>query len=190
VIRRIAKADFVKGRWRNGRGVSWDIASDQSFSQSGEFGWRLAMAEIAESGPFSVYGAVDRVFTLLSGKGLDLLFAGGSKIAVGQPFVPHSFACDVAADCELRDGPCAALNLFTAREKWRAEVDVTAVDGEVPLPRGVRLLFALQGDVSVRQGHVMALAEGDAADVLTDEPAVASGDKAMLYTARLIPQGI
>jgi uncharacterized protein len=181
-VRHIPKASFSKGLWRNGRGVSWDIASDRPFTQDGDFGWRFAVAEIAASGPFSIYGAVDRVFTLIAGKGVDLQFAGGKTLAVHHCFVPHTFACDVPTQCTLRNGSAQALNLFTTREKFRTEVTVIDVDGQVSLPAGATLLFALRGDIKMED---ITLAAGDAAELDRAMQHRMTGNHAIVYAARV-----
>jgi uncharacterized protein len=52
---------FREGRWRNGLGVSWDIASEPPGSGMDDFGWRFAIARIDADVPFSHYPQVDRV---------------------------------------------------------------------------------------------------------------------------------
>jgi environmental stress-induced protein Ves len=185
-MRHIPSSDFIKGLWRNGRGVSWDIASDRPFSQNADFGWRFAIAEIAASGPFSVYGPVDRVFTLLEGDGLTLTFANGRKLQAHRPHVPLAFPCDIATDCALKGGPCRALNLFTARGTWNANVRVVTLE-RVPLPvPDASLIFALQGDVVIEtQTRRLTLSQGDAAELAGREQASLSGDGAKAYVASL-----
>ena len=63
-MRIIRKSEFAEGRWRNGMGVSWDIASDPPGTEA--FGWRFAIARIDADVPFSHYPEVDRIFTLLA----------------------------------------------------------------------------------------------------------------------------
>lgn len=153
----IRRADFREGRWRNGMGVSWDIAEEPP--GTAEFGWRFATARIDADVPFSLYPNVDRVFTLISGDGLSLDFAGLPPLNVGRRFVPHRFACDVATSCRLRGGPCQALNLFTRRGQWAATAQVFSSGADLSHD-GPILLFALQGAADV---NGMALGEGDAA---------------------------
>lgn len=50
-MRIIRKSEFIEGRWRNGMGVSWDIASGPASSEG--FGWRFATALIERDVPFS-----------------------------------------------------------------------------------------------------------------------------------------
>ena len=178
-MRIIRRPDFVEGRWRNGMGVSWDIASDPPGVD--DFGWRFAIARIDADVPFSNYPEVDRIFTLIEGNGLDLDFEGRSGLAVHHRFVPHPYPCDVPTFCRLRDGPCRALNLFTRRGRWRAVADILSSGGEIAHP-GPILLFALQGAADVN-GH--ALAEGDAAIA---PHAIAADTEGFLYAARLFAQ--
>ena len=175
-MRIIRKADFVEGRWRNGMGVSWDIASDPPGVD--DFGWRFAIARIDADVPFSNYPHVDRVFTLIEGNGLDLAFEGQPGLAVHRRFVPHHYPCDLPTFCYLRDGPCRALNLFTRRGRWRADADILSSGAEIA-HTGPVLLFALQGAADV-DGH--ALAEGDAA-IAADN--VTADSEGFLYAARL-----
>ena len=178
-MRIIRKTDLVEGRWRNGMGVSWDIASDPPGSDA--FGWRFAIARIDVDVPFSNYPGVDRIFTLIEGNGLDLAFEGHRSLAVHRRFVPHPYPCDVPTFCRLRDGPCRALNLFTRRGAWRATADVISNGAEITHP-GPILFFALQGAADVN-GQV--LREGDAA-VAAD--GVAANTEGFLYAARLSRQ--
>ena len=184
-MRLIPQSTYVKGMWRNGRGISWDIASDAPFSQAGAFGWRLAIAEIAASGPFSLYGPVDRIFTLLDGDGVDLEFEGGKHLAVHDALVPHYFPCDVPTHCTLKQKVSRALNLFTARGAWTARAEFISVDGTCTLPTGTTLLYAVKGDATV---NGITLHEGDAAELAPDEHCFAAGSSATLYAATLIPE--
>ncbi|MCA3555601.1 HutD family protein [Aestuariivirga sp.] len=176
----IRKSEFVEGRWRNGMGVSWDIASEPASAEG--FGWRFATALIERDAPFSLYPGVDRVFTLFEGDGLDLDFTSEAgaplSLAVPRLFAPYPFASDVPAFCRLRQGPCRALNLFTRRERWSAAADVVSGGADIAHP-GPILLFALKGAAAV-DGH--ALAEGDAA-IAADEATV--GTEGFVYVARL-----
>jgi environmental stress-induced protein Ves len=175
-MRIIRRSDLVEGRWRNGMGVSWDIASDPPGVD--DFGWRFAIARIDADVPFSHYPQVDRIFTLIEGNGLDLAFEGHRSLAVHRRFVPHPYPCDVPTFCHLRDGPCRALNLFTRRGRWRATADILSSGADLA-HAGPMLLFALAGAADVN-GH--ALAEGDAA-IAADN--VTADTEGFLYAARL-----
>lgn len=182
-MRIIRSHQFREGRWRNGMGVSWDIASEASHEEG--FGWRFAIARIDADVPFSVYPGVDRVFTLFEGGGLDLDLdagvEGATSLSLGRLYVPYPFACDVPARCRLRAGPCRALNLFTRRQMWTATADVLPGEAEIAHD-GPILLFALKDAASLDGA---ALGQGDAA--ITEGLATAATG-GLLFVARLSPQ--
>lgn len=174
---------YIRGQWRNGRGVSWEIASD---GEADDFGWRMALAEIGGDAPFSPYPGVDRVFTLLSGDGLDLDVAGIGTLTVAERFAPVAFPGEAETRCRLRGGACRALNLFTNRKRFAAQVTIHETGGPRAVGHhGLTLLFALSG-VAVLDGE--ALAEGDAAQLLGTAQATLAG-RAKLYEARLNAEG-
>lgn len=172
----IRQKDLREGRWRNGMGVSWDIASDPPGSE--DFGWRFAIARIDQDVPFSNYPDVDRIFTLVEGNGLDLDFEGRPGLAVHQLFVPHPYPCDVKTYCRLVDGPCRALNLFMRRGAWRASVAVLSSAGEIT-HEGPILLFGLEGESTVN-GEVLGAGDSCIADTH-----VSTSTAGFLYAAKL-----
>ena len=178
-MRVIRRHEMKEGRWRNGMGVSWDIAAFPEGSADGTFGWRFALARIEQDVPFSHYPETDRYFTLVEGDGLDLAFEGRPPLAVAEPFVPHHYPCDVSTFCRLRGGPCIALNLFLRRGGWNAAVEVVQGDRIID-HAGPVLLFALDGPARIDGRD---LARGDAA-VLQGGAAVAA-ENSHLYVARL-----
>lgn len=175
-MRIIRSHEFSEGRWRNGMGVSWDIASDPPGAE--DFGWRFATARIERDVPFSDYPGVDRIFTLIAGDGLALDFADGNRLDVAKRFVPHPFACDVASFCRLNGGPCMALNLFMRREQWTADAAILSSGAEITHD-GPILLFALEG---AADADGLALREGDAA---VTGGHVRTDTEGFLYAARL-----
>jgi environmental stress-induced protein Ves len=175
-MRIIRKEEYREGRWRNGMGVSWDIAAD--VASGDDFGWRFALARIDADVPFSAYPGVDRVFTLIEGGGLALDLEGGPTLVVDRLHVPHPFPGDVAVRCRLRAGPCRALNLFTRRDSWSATADVLSSGAEIAHD-GPILLFALSGAADVNGA---ALGQGDAA-VVADF--ARTGTEGFLFVARL-----
>lgn len=170
--------EFREGRWRNGMGVSWDIASASTDGE--DFGWRLAIARIDADVPFSVYPGVDRIFTLFEGGGLDLDLEETGTLACHSLYVPYPFPGDVPARCRLRAGPCRALNLFTRRESWSAAVEVVTSPTDITHD-GPVLLFALRGAANVNGA---ALAMGDAA---VAEGRVSLKTEGSLFAATLLP---
>ena len=71
-MRLIAFSHLVATPWKNGGGVTRQIAIDPPGSGLDDFGWRLSTAEVAQDGPFSRFDGVDRQLHILAGEGLDL----------------------------------------------------------------------------------------------------------------------
>ena len=181
MLRLIRQSEMVEGPWRNGMGVSWEIASHRELNAA-EFSWRFAKARIDRDVPFSIYPGMDRVFMQISGNGLDLEFEGGHRIEVHQSNVPHAFPCDIPLTCKLRDGPCFDLNLFTARGKYQALPSVLNLSGMegIDLTGVEAVFFALQGKVILSgQGGAITLQEGDAATAKLEQTISAAGSAAL-----------
>jgi environmental stress-induced protein Ves len=58
--------------WKNGGGVTREIACHPPQAGMQNFDWRISIAHIASDGDFSVFAGVDRVITLLEGGGVQL----------------------------------------------------------------------------------------------------------------------
>ncbi len=177
----IPRTSFREGRWRNGQGVSWDIASAGA---EPEFTWRFALARIDGDVPFSHYPGIDRIFTLVEGGGLDLEVSGIGTLGVTERFVPTFFPGDADCACRLHHGPCTALNLFLQRSRCKAEVIIHQSADEIAVGHdGASLLFVLQGSVLLPNGSLQA---GDAAQLDAEARFTPQGE-AMVYEARLLP---
>ena len=187
MLRLIRQSEMLEGPWRNGMGVSWEIASHKEHGAS-EFSWRFAKARIDRDVPFSIYPGVDRVFMQISGNGLDLEFEGGQVLTVHESNVPHAFACDVPLTCKLRDGPCFDLNLFTARGVYEAQASVIKLSGmeTLDLSNIEAVYFALEGSVVLSgQGGAVQLQAGDAAVASMVQVMSIAGNTATLFVGVL-----
>jgi environmental stress-induced protein Ves len=187
MLRLIRQSEMTEGPWRNGMGVSWEIASHKT-PGAAEFSWRFAKARIDRDVPFSIYPGIDRVFMQISGNGLDLEFDGGYVLQVHESNVPHAFPCDVPLNCKLRDGPCFDLNLFTARGVYQAEASVLKLNGmeSIDLSGVEAVFFALEGSVVLSgQGGAVQLQMGDAAVATLEQVVSIAGNAASLFVGVL-----
>jgi environmental stress-induced protein Ves len=187
MLRLIRQSEMTEGPWRNGMGVSWEIASHRE-PGAADFSWRFAKARIDRDVPFSIYPGVDRVFMQISGNGLDLEFEGGRVLQVHESNVPHAFACDIPLTCKLRDGPCFDLNLFTARGVYEAQASVLKLSGMemLDLSNVEAVFFALEGSVVLSgQGGAIQLQAGDAAVATMEQGVGVAGNAATLFVGVL-----
>jgi len=65
--------DYRRIPWKNGAGVSVDIAVGEGESEI----WRFGRTPITTDGPFSDYSGFDRLQVLVAGRGLVLQTPGG-----------------------------------------------------------------------------------------------------------------
>ena len=149
----VRRADLVPQPWKNGGGVTREIAAHPPGSGLEDFDWRLSMAEIASDGPFSAFPGIDRTLTVIEGAGLSLDFGAG---AVDLPaFRPLGFPGEAPVTARLRGGPITDLNVMTRRAALSHAVRV--LPPGVPIPAGTAALVALTGGTAGGQ----AVSPGD-----------------------------
>jgi uncharacterized protein len=155
MIKIIRQNEYKEGRWRNGMGISWEIASDKE-EGAADFSWRFAKAQIDNDVPFSIYPGMDRVFMMLEGGGIDLEFEGGNVLEVHEKWVPHQFSCDVPLFCRLRGGPSLDLNLFVDRKKFGVEAEVTALSSTLQQDSDAHrtIIYVLAGECQINHNSI------------------------------------
>lgn len=107
--------------WKNGGGLTSEIAAYPPGSSIDNFGWRISTALVTAPGPFSVFEGIDRSLTVLEGK-LALQFAEDNHEVILEPCQSHNFAGDVAVTGVPLGGPVRDLNVMVRRGEWQAEV--------------------------------------------------------------------
>jgi environmental stress-induced protein Ves len=161
--------EYRRERWRNGLGWTREIHAQAATGKSGDWAWRLSIAEIEHDAPFSAFPGVERELVLLSGNGLRLRFVDGEVRELHPPHDKLRFAGERAVSGELLDGPTQDFNLM-----WRRDL-VEAQLWHRPLV-GPMVVFAEPGTVWAI--HLLA---GQAR--FADEsglPELAAGDTALL----------
>lgn len=149
MLRVLRAADRTATAWKNGGGVTREIAASPGGSGTGDFTWRVSLAEVATDGPFSTFPGIDRTLTLLQGAGMDLTVAGAHRL-VDERFAPQDFAGDAPTDCRLLDGPVVNFNVMYRRGAVTA--DVAVVRGRLAVGAPVHetlLVVALEGPAAL-----------------------------------------
>ncbi|MFJ2742231.1 HutD family protein [Streptomyces sp. NPDC087440] len=139
-------ADRVAVPWKNGGGITREIAARPQEATGEGFGWRVSLAEVAADGPFSAFPGVDRVLTMVEGDGMDLALEGIGPRRVDTRFVPQHFPGDVPTGCRLLGGSVVNLNVMHRRgSSYGAEVEVVTGDVVIGAPQdgGTRLALPL-----------------------------------------------
>ncbi|MGW7265839.1 HutD/Ves family protein [Streptomyces sp. NPDC054842] len=134
--------------WRNGGGVTREIAAWPPGADMTDFVWRVSLAEVGADGPFSAFPGVDRTLTVVEGAGMDLT-VGGERRLVDTRHVPRHFRGDVPTHCRLIAGPVVNLNVMWRRDCGRPAPTVAVVRGHLALPAAPVLVVALDGTAEV-----------------------------------------
>jgi environmental stress-induced protein Ves len=146
----IRQSSFKAIPWKNGGGVTHEALRVPA--DGPEFRWRVSIATIAASGPFSDFSGYRRHLTLLRGAGMQLQFADGTEANLSEDGAHVAFDGGLAAHCELLAGPCTDLNLMVSAALPAPRVRVQSLVSELTLeaaPRALLLVFAIAGAVVI-----------------------------------------
>jgi len=97
--------------WRNGGGVTRELAM---WPDAGDWAWRMSVADVDQSGPFSKFEGIERWFAVLEGAGVQLAVAGVPHRMTAAD-APLFFDGGAVTDCELIDGKTRDFNLMVRR---------------------------------------------------------------------------
>ncbi|MBN2739437.1 MAG: HutD family protein [Rhodobacteraceae bacterium] len=128
----LSRHDLNAQPWKNGGGLTWEIAAFPEGAGFEDMAWRLSMAEVARDGAFSAFAGIDRTLTLLSGAGMVLEFAQGRSITLDTNAPPLSFPGEAAIHARLCDGPILDLNIMTRRGVCAHRVETLALPSRLP----------------------------------------------------------
>jgi uncharacterized protein len=141
----LTSADYRSVPWKNGGGVTTDIASDGDV-------WRFSRTPITAPGPFSDYAGFDRRQVLITGRGLVLQTPDG-EIDVRRPFRPVRFAGETPITSRLEAGPVEVLNLMGERARVRLELTVLEAGETRRLGRGLHIAYCPEGEARLQLGN-------------------------------------
>jgi environmental stress-induced protein Ves len=143
VFRLIAPSQYRRMPWKNGGGVTEEIATHPEGAGLESFDWRVSIAEVARDGPFSIFSGTERTITLIDGAGMRLS-SGRRDVVLRTPFEPYAFDGEDPIDCALLSGPVRDFNAMVRRE--RARGSVAAVRARTTIETAdFRLVFAAIG---------------------------------------------
>ena len=121
--RLIRSGDLKPAPWKNGGGVTSEIAIFPTDATVETFNWRVSLAQVASSGPFSRFPGIDRTLSVLAGHGLRLEVDGYSAITLDTTSPPFAFPGNVATTASLLDGPIVDFNVMTRRGRFTHVVE-------------------------------------------------------------------
>ncbi|HMI76670.1 MAG TPA: HutD family protein [Steroidobacteraceae bacterium] len=159
----IRQSSFTATPWRNGGGITYEA---MRVPPGGDpFLWRVSVAHIDSSGPFSDFAGYSRSMVLLRGAGLTLKFGNGEQRVLQKIGDSAAFDGAMPTQCELLQGPCVDLN-FMSSKSLRADARIVRLDqGPTALSApDSALIFSLEAPLLL-DGDA-----GDAGDAVRLEP--------------------
>jgi environmental stress-induced protein Ves len=121
----IRKSSFTATPWKNGGGITYEAMRVPAGGDP--FQWRVSVAHIDSSGPFSDFAGYSRSMVLLRGLGLTLKFRNGEQRVLQKIGDSAVFDGAMPTHCELLQGPCVDLN-FMASKSLRADARIIRLD--------------------------------------------------------------
>ncbi|POR52132.1 hypothetical protein B0G62_105100 [Paraburkholderia eburnea] len=182
-------ADLVASPWKNGGGITREIALGGSPEA---FAWRVSVADVAQAGPFSRFEGVARTLVLLDGAGMVLDQTGAAARAhtLAKPLDVVHFDGEAPISARLIDGPTRDFNLMVRRDVARATFEIWRESTSRDVQGETALLYCASGTANVRVngGEPVALATGDTLRIDTTDKARSvrietQGDGALLAIA-------
>jgi uncharacterized protein len=132
--------------WKNGAGITREIAVSPAGASPETFDWRISVAEVERDAPFSPFPGIDRCIVLLRGAGMLLRGADGDLVhRLDRRHEPFHFSGDLPLDATLLGGPSTDFNVMTRRGRFRAEVTPQSGEGLLP-PGEAGLLLCSEGE--------------------------------------------
>ncbi|MDG9788991.1 HutD/Ves family protein [Brucella anthropi] len=136
--------------WKNGGGVTVEIAVHPEGASVDNFDWRISMATVASDGPFSIFPGIDRTLSVLEGDGI-LLDVEGQQSTLTCESVPLFFAADAQSSARLIGSAITDLNVMTRRGRFAHMVRRLPVNGTTLTQANgnLVLLFCAEGQIDL-----------------------------------------
>ncbi|MFQ0816027.1 HutD-family protein [Brucella anthropi] len=155
--------------WKNGGGITVEIAIHPQAASVEDFDWRLSMATVAGDGPFSVFPGIDRTLSVLEGEGI-VLDIEGQATPLTRESAPLAFAADARVSARLIDKAITDLNVMTRRGRFTHMVQRLPVNGTT-----LTLISGNPVHLFCAEGQIDLISAGKTAQVETHDCAVMTG---------------
>jgi hypothetical protein len=139
--------------WKNGGGLTREVAVHPRGSDLDGFDWRISIAEIRAAGPFSLFPGIDRRMAVVSGA-LSLAIDGRPPVTLTPESDAVGFPGDVPAFAEPLGAPVTDLNVMTRRARCTASLTRQFARASAVLEaRADSTLIVALADLVVRRGE-------------------------------------
>lgn len=152
-LRLIKKNDMDKMPWKNGGGVTTEVAISPASATLAElnFDWRVSIAGVSEDGPFSKFPGYARHLVVWDGAGLV------TKGAERLPMVPFTFSGDDTMDAKLISGAVKDFGVIFNPKKISCEMRVQTLAEDESYERdceGDLFLLCARGEMRIGEFYL------------------------------------
>ncbi|MCZ9883080.1 HutD/Ves family protein [Arthrobacter sp. B2a2-09] len=174
-------AELKPEPWRNGGGVTRELASHPkaASAQDGAWDWRVSIADVGSAGDFSTFPGMERVITVIDGE-LLLLTVDGEEHPL-EKYRPFRFSGEAASASALPTGDIRDLNVIARAGEFKGYTSIIELSKKRAHP-------VFEGQLAVLlEGKASASPGADPAE--TAEPADSSDGEAAAPTAEPVELG-
>lgn len=134
--------------WKNGGGSTTEIAIAPLGATFEDFDWRISLATISQSGPFSTFAGIDRTLTLVSGPGVVLDVGNERQVALSEREPTVAFPGEAQVAATVPSGTTTDFNVMTRRTCCRHQLERRQVRDFSTLERrsDVTIVFLAEGE--------------------------------------------
>ena len=139
--------------WKNGLGLTRQLAIHPQRATAESFEWRVSIAQLTGTAPFSRFADITRCLAVLEGV-LTLQWQGGTAQRLTAQSPPLQFAGDAAVSGGVEGGLALDLNLMWQPARWQATMTrLTANAGARQLQqlRGTFMVCSLAQELHLRR---------------------------------------
>lgn len=191
----VRASDLTPVPWKNGGGITRQIAIHPEGAALDAFTWRISAAVVEQAGPFSIFNGIDRFIVVTHGVSMTLVNAADQSRRSLQRGQVFAFAGETALTAELPDGPIQDFNLMVRRGQGLGELTVRQAAQRLDLREGSTVLHCVSGSFTITQTgpgvREYRLAAGDSLQAMlpagcrTSIEVVPGTDESMLIDARI-----
>ena len=144
-MKRLARADFIEMPWRNGGGVTHEIAKSED-----DLGllWRISTARVEVDGPYSRFPGLTRLSAVVEGIGVQLTHEESGQVDTLGPFDIASLSGDALYRGVLIGGGIRHFNLVYDPQRVRAEMRIVSAGWISPQPELIHALYCIEGEIT------------------------------------------
>ena len=119
-------AELAPTAWKNGLGSTTQLAIHPVTADQSTFEWRISIATLTGTAPFSSFPNIERCLAMLEGE-VTLLRGGGTSVTLSTTSPPLTFSGEEPVTGRVESGSAIDLNLMYRPSRWHATMRRIAV---------------------------------------------------------------